>query len=169
VYEDNREDSLRNLRELIKGIRVAMLVTRSGDGGLRARPMATREAEFDGTLWFFTAQASGKVTDLQQMPEVCVVYEDSAGHRFVSLSGRGEIVRDEGKARSLWSDAYREWFPKGVEDPDLVLLRVDVERGEYWDSPGMLGSVGKILAGFSGETIPGDDGASERMHGTVRL
>src|SRR3546814_4736602 len=27
------------------------------------------------------------------------------------------------------------WFPKGLDDPDLALLRVAVEKAEYWDSP----------------------------------
>jgi hypothetical protein len=36
--------------------------------------------------------------------------------------------------RELWDPMVKAWFPQGVEDPNLVLLRLDVERGEYWDS-----------------------------------
>lgn len=172
MYESNRAETLRKLGELIKGIPIAMLVTRAGDGTLRARPMAapqTDEADFDGTLWFFTAHHSSKVLELAQAPEVGVVYTDSSGHRYVSLSGRAEVVRDDEKARRLWNPVYREWFPKGLEDPELVLLKVEVTRAEYWDSPGMLGTVGRILAGFSGEAPPAGEGRTEEIHGTVRL
>jgi hypothetical protein len=27
------------------------------------------------------------------------------------------------------------WFPEGKEDPQVALLRVALEKGEYWDSP----------------------------------
>src|SRR3546814_13149145 len=37
--------------------------------------------------------------------------------------------------RRLWSEAVRVWFPKGLDDLDLALLRVTVEKAEYWDSP----------------------------------
>lgn len=167
-YESNRAESVRKLDELIRGIRVAMLVTRSGDGSLRARPMAAQEGPFDGTVWFLTAQHSTKVDELVRNPEVGVVYADASGHRHVSLSGRAAFVRDAAKARELWSPLYREWFPKGLEDPELALLRIEVARAEYWDSPGMLGMVGKLFAGFTGE-IHEPEEQTETMHGTVRL
>ena len=34
-------------------------------------------------------------------------------------------------------------FPQGKDDPNLVLIRVGIERAEYWDGPGTL--VGKML------------------------
>jgi general stress protein 26 len=172
MYESNRAEALRTLGALLKGIPIAMLVTRAGDGTLRARPMATPDVEeenFDGTLWFFTADHSSKVLELAQSPEVGLVYTDSSGHRYVSLSGRAEVVRDDERARRLWSPLYREWLPKGLEDPELVLLKVEVTRAEYWDSPGMLGTVGRILGGFSGEAPTAGDERNEEIHGTVRL
>jgi general stress protein 26 len=168
MYESNRTESLEKLGELIKGIRVAMFVTRSGDGTLRARPMATQEAPFDGTRWFFSANHSATVSDLAQDPEVVLAYANPGEHRYVSLSGRAALVRDPDKARELWSPVYREWLPKGLEDPDLALLKVVVSRAEYWDSPGTLESVGKILAGFSGE-MPTVTERPEQLHGTVRF
>jgi hypothetical protein len=27
------------------------------------------------------------------------------------------------------------WFPNGKDDPDVALLRVSLEKAEYWDSP----------------------------------
>ena len=29
----------------------------------------------------------------------------------------------------------KAWFPKGLDDPELALLKVTVEKAEYWDSP----------------------------------
>ncbi len=33
----------------------------------------------------------------------------------------------------LWRPAYRAWFPQGLDDPPLALLKMDVEQAEYWD------------------------------------
>ena len=33
----------------------------------------------------------------------------------------------------LWNPSYRVWFPRGLEDPELALLRIDVETAEHWD------------------------------------
>ncbi len=49
--------------------------------------------------------------------------------------GTAELVRDLDKARELWNPDLETWFPRGLDDPDLALLRVTVTRAECWDSP----------------------------------
>ncbi|MGE0632599.1 MAG: pyridoxamine 5'-phosphate oxidase family protein, partial [Pseudobdellovibrionaceae bacterium] len=35
------------------------------------------------------------------------------------------------KAEELWNPLYKTWFKQGLEDPDLVLLKVKVDSAEY--------------------------------------
>jgi general stress protein 26 len=51
------------------------------------------------------------------------------------VSGRAEVVHDKTKAEELWTPGVATRFPTGPDDPRLVLLRVEVEAVEYWDSP----------------------------------
>lgn len=30
----------------------------------------------------------------------------------------------------------KSWFPEGKDDPNIALLKVDVDQAEYWDAPG---------------------------------
>lgn len=121
--------------ELLKGIRVAMLATRGEAGTFHARPMATAQATFDGDLWFFTDIHSPKVDEIDRDPQVLLTFADESSQVYVSVSGRAEVVRDTAKAKELWSEAARVWFPKGPDDPSLGLVRVTVDVAEYWDSP----------------------------------
>ena len=34
-----------------------------------------------------------------------------------------------------WNEWIKTWFPDGKDDPDLALIRVDVDTAEYWDGP----------------------------------
>ena len=129
-----REQMLSKVNELIKNIKMAMLTTESEEGMLHSRPMATQEADFDGTLWFFTSANSSKAADLEWNPEVNVSYAQPSDTKYVSLSGSGEIVRDRAKMQELWNDIYRAWFPLGLDDPNVALLRVDVTVAEYWEA-----------------------------------
>jgi len=29
---------------------------------------------------------------------------------------------------------YKAWFPEGKDDPEIAVLRVDVNEGEYWEA-----------------------------------
>lgn len=120
---------------LLKDITIAMMATQ-GDGGLmHARPMATNTAEFDGSLWFFTDANSPKVREIEAHPQTLLTYADPAGQNYVSVQGRAVLVRDRAKVSELWGEALRVWFPKGKDDPSILLIRVEVDSAEYWDAP----------------------------------
>jgi len=38
------------------------------------------------------------------------------------------------KVRELWRGALKEWFPEGKKDPGLALLKVTIDKAEYWDA-----------------------------------
>ena len=65
----------------------------------------------------------------------------------------------------MWNPLYNAFFPKGLDDPELALLRVDVETAEYWDSPG--GSLAKAFR-FIKAAATHDPGAMGE-HSKVRL
>ena len=124
---------LKKLRKLIKGARVAMLTTIAADGTLRSRPMATLKAPFEGDLWFFTRASAPKTEEIRDNDRVNVSFSDGDDNRYLSISGTASLVKDTDRIESLWSGRLKNWFPDGKKSPDLALLRVRVDRAEYWD------------------------------------
>jgi general stress protein 26 len=131
----DHDDPILALGELIHGIRHAMLTTASADGTLHSRPMATLERAFDGDLYFFTGRASHKVEDIEARSQVNLAFSEPDRQRFVSVVGSAALIEDEGRKRELWSPAMTAWFPGGIDDPDLALLRVRVSQADAWTSP----------------------------------
>lgn len=124
----------KKLWDLIKKQQIGMLATKNAEGVISSRPMALSQDDFDGYLWFFAEAASHKVDEIQHHREVNVSFIDGEKSQFVSVSGKAQVVRDKEKAKLLWRPFLRAWFPKGVESPEIVLLRVKVESAEYWES-----------------------------------
>ncbi len=157
-----REEMIQKVGDLIKDIKMAMLTTEAEDGVLRSRPMATQNSPFDGTLWFFTSASSGKVSELDWNPEVNLSYAEPSDTKYVSISGNGEIVRDRVKMEALWNDIYQAWFPQGLNDPDVCLLRVEVSTAEYWEAKSgkMVRLFGYVKALATGERAQGGEHAS---------
>jgi general stress protein 26 len=92
-----------------------------------------RDAEFDGDLWFFTYGSSHKADEVGRVPKVNASFADVDNRLYASLTGRGEVVRERAKIEELWKPELKAWFPEGVDTPDIALLKVAVERAEYWD------------------------------------
>lgn len=131
---DNRKEAVEKLKDLIEGIDFCMLTTMDS-GHLRSRPMSTQQFEFNGDLWFFTSERTHKVEDIRNDNRVNVAYSDGKSDRYVSVSGRAEIVKDRAKIEELWNPILKAWFPEGLDDPSLCLLKINVDQAEYWDTP----------------------------------
>ena len=145
-------DPVAKLNELIKDIDFAMLTTIRTNGSLHSCPMATRQVDTDGIIWFFSHINTEKVEAIRTDPRVNLAYSDADSQRYVSITGRCELVRDHVKAKQLWKPVYETWFPRGIEDPNLILLKVHVQEADYWhtDESRMV----KLL-GFANTSISG--------------
>ena len=138
-----KDDSLEKLDKLIRGIDIAMLTTRIDDGRLLSRPLRMQELEAEGALWFITDRNSHKAEEVRLQPQVHASFASADHNTYVSIAGRAAVIFDKAKLSQLWSPAMAVFYPKGIDDPDLCLLRVQAESAEYWDGPG--GLVGQAL------------------------
>jgi general stress protein 26 len=132
---ESREEAIEKVQGLIEDIDFAMLTTIDTDNVLRSRPMSTQKAEFDGTLWFFTSDKTHKIDEIERDNRVNVSYAKPDDNVYVSVSGTASISKDRAKMEELWNPILKAWFPDGLDQPDICLLKVDVEQAEYWDSP----------------------------------
>jgi general stress protein 26 len=165
---DKREEKTEQWTELlerIRDIKFAMLTTESESGFLHSRPMATLEATEAGAFWFFTGKSSLKVHEIEHDARVNLAYVSGDGDTCVSVAGEARVVEDAAKAKTLWTPFMRAWFPKGQEDPELVLLRVDVDEAEYWD---VKSKKMTTLIRFAKSIAGGEPSQDTPNHGTLR-
>jgi general stress protein 26 len=158
-----KDDSLQKLDKLIRGIDIAMLTTRLNDGRLLSRPLRMQELDAEGALWFITDRNSHKAEEVRLQPQVNASFASAEHNTYVSIAGRAAVVFDKARLTQLWSPAMSVFYPKGIDDPDLCLLRVQAESAEYWDGPGGLVGQALYLALTALTRDPGSLSENERM------
>jgi general stress protein 26 len=129
------EDTRDKVFDMIKDIKLCMMVTQDMDGNLFARPMAAQEKDDSDQLWFFTGADTPKVQEIKENSSILLSYAESDGSTFVSLCGEASIVKDQARIEELWSESLKAWFPKGKTDPNICLIKVNPLSAEYWDQP----------------------------------
>lgn len=164
MQNDQNQNPIKKFKALTEGIDFCMLTTLNG-GALRSRPMSTQEMDAQGALWFFTSDTTHKAEEIEADGRVNVAYSKPSDNTYVSVSGQAEVVKDRAKAKELWNPVLKAWFPQGLDDPHLCLLRVAVEEAEYWDAPNskIVQLVGFIKAIATGKQMQGGE------HGKIHL
>lgn len=161
------EVHLDKVRSLLKNFRTVMMITTGEDGHPHARPMGfqTDEATFDGTLWFFSARNSAKMHEIGPAKPASLTLQSDSAHAWMFIEGSAVEVNDRPKMEALYTPLIRTWFPQGLDDPNLTLIRFEAEHIAYWDSPGgML----QVLAAFAKAVVTGTPGKGGES-GEVRL
>lgn len=161
----SHDENIRKIGRMIKDIQIAMLTTADEGGNLYSRPMVCQQAEFNGDLWFFTSKSSGKTRNIMNNQHVNLSYASPSEQKYISISGTAEIVQDRKKQEELWTPSVNAWFPKGVDDPNLVLLRIKAESAEFWDSPSsaMVQVIEIAKAAVTGQPYKPDDSQNQRV------
>ncbi len=131
---DQTAHGQEKLAELIKDIKFAMFTTHKVQGHLHSRPMTTQNKTIDDdALWFFMSRSGDPVSEFQGDDQVNVSYANPSSDTYVSVTGTARVVDDLARKQALWNKAAEAWFKGGAADPDLALVRVQIEHADYWD------------------------------------
>ncbi len=135
------------------------MLTTFANEKFRSRPMSTQEFDENGNLWFFTSDQTHKVDEIEADNRVSVAYSKPDDNVYVSVFGRADIVKDRAKIEELWNPILKAWFPEGLDDPTLCLLKISVEEAEYWDSTNskLVQIAGFVKALVTGQSADGGE------------
>jgi len=166
------QQALDKIRELLKLFPIAFMVTvrqavsGNGDPNLTARPIGiVGDEEFDGTLWFITDKRSRKVDAIESGALTTLLFQNDKEGSYLHLRGRASVVEDRKKLEQLYTTLQRTWFPKGLDDPDITLVRFDTDEASYWDSHD---SYVRLAAAFAKSIVTGTPGKSGKA-GVAKL
>ena len=162
------DEAIAKVRKLLPNFRAAFFATGlSRRTHPHARPLALQgdASVFGGTLWFFADCRSPKINELSADPTVSLFFQNDADNCYLQLDGSAAIVQDRPKMRELYTPALKTWFPEGLDDPNLTLIRFDAVAGAYWETPG---GVLQAMTAFAESVVTGAPGKSGRS-GTLSL
>jgi len=160
-----------HLDKLLDTFHTAFLISHAHndpENHFHARPMGLLGHDDNGDLWFATDVDSTKIDEINADPTVLVTLQD--GGRFVAVTGQAAVVHDRNKLDELWNPHMKVWFPKGPDDPNLALLRVDAREASFWDSSGSRGLKYLFQAAAALVTGTRPEGQnSEKDNATIKL
>jgi len=119
--------------EVIQKARVCMMATRFSDG-MRVRPMEALPERDENVICFLTDKRGLKDDEVEICPEVYLTFVYPNENVYLALTGEAFVSRDPDCARALWDRQQDGWL-SGPDDPNLLVMRVELWRAEMWDGP----------------------------------
>ncbi|MDE0879216.1 MAG: pyridoxamine 5'-phosphate oxidase family protein [Sphingomonas bacterium] len=114
------------------------------DSNDHSEPMTAQiDDDQPNTLFFFAGDDNRLASGGDAMAQFA-----AKGHDFFAcLNGVVSTDNDRAQIDKLWNNHVEAWFPKGKDDPNLTLLRFDIESAELWETDISLAGRLKMLFG----------------------
>lgn len=153
MTDKTEQDKQTKLYDMVNKVKLAMLTTIEPDGSLHTRPMQNQEADKRGNIWFFTDKNCSAARNARDNPKVSVSYSNPDSDNYVAIAGTASLIDDRDTIHEKWTEDMKAWFPDGEDDPNILLLKIEPERGEYWDtaSSTLATAVGYVKATLTGK------------------
>lgn len=110
-----------------------------------AVPMTAQlDKDANSSIWFFTT----KDHTLAAKGPATATFASKGHEMFARFTGT--LVEETSRQRleEQWNTVVEAWFPGGKDDPNLLMLRMDLGRAEIWNSDLGLVDNAKMLLGF---------------------
>jgi general stress protein 26 len=124
--------TLSDISKKMRKIDICMMTTVGPYGHLLSRPMSNNgDVEYDGNTYFFTSDDKDVVKEIEQNANINLSLQ-GPDMLYVSISGKGDLIRDTEVLKIHWIDELNLWFPKGIETPGIIMIHVKADHIKYW-------------------------------------
>ena len=107
----------------------------AGVDDAHTQPMTAQfDDDLPNRLWFYTNRQNRLVEGLTESSRGMAAFSAKGHKLFASLHGRLSLDTDRAIVERFWSPVAAAWYEQGKDDPDLRMLRLDLERGEIWQA-----------------------------------
>lgn len=121
---------ITQLTKLIEDRSIGMLTCLDYGGALVSKPITPLEIDSNGAIWFFIDLYAGRVGHLRIAN---LSFTEIHSETYISLSGCGEVNKNQAHIESLWTNAASACFPDGPKSINLALLKFSPYAAECWD------------------------------------
>lgn len=138
--------------ELMEKISICMLTTWDGSN-LHGRPMDARVRRKENTIYFLTDVRHHKDDEIARYPKLALAFADTGGQKYASVSGEATVSNDRALIRELWEPTAKAWWDT-ADNPNIRVLKVTPTEAQYWDGPGTVVSMVKMMVAAATGTRP---------------
>jgi general stress protein 26 len=160
-------DAVKKIKALVDNAETCFLCTNKdmlSSESSGTRPMAVREVDDQGNLWFLSAIDSHQNREIEKDPSVKLYFQGSAHSDFLYINGEASISTDHARIKELWSPVLKTWFTDGIDDPRITVIKVTPIEGYYWDTKhgNAVAGIKMLIGAAIGKTL--DDSIEGTLH-----
>ncbi len=129
----DRKDIEERLWKALEDERTGMLGLTGPDAD-HMQPMTGFCERGPGAIWFFLRRDNHLIQSLSQGAKAMYCLNTKDHEVWACIAGSLYEQHDQERIDKYWNPVVAAWFPEGKDDPELTLLRLDLDDAQVWVS-----------------------------------
>ena len=130
----DRQAAVEKLISIAEDIDFCFFCTDLPSIPIESSPMSTQEVDSEGNIWFLASKDSVKYDNIRKDGRVQLFYALPVDLNFLVVYGKAETLYDRKRIEKYWNKFVEGWFENGIDDPNIILIKVSPEDAHYWDT-----------------------------------
>ena len=162
----SQTEAIKKIKELSESAKICMFCTELDSLPITTRPMALRETDAEGNMWFLSNEMSNKNFEISEDNRVQLFFMNNGSSEYLSVYGKAFVYNDKSTIEEQWTPIANAWFEEGKDDPKVTVIRVSPAESYYWDTKaGKLVSLLSFAASaISGSKTDNSDGVEGKLN-----
>lgn len=114
-------------------IKNCMCCTDAKEVAVKSRTQGTSWVDDDGNFWFLCRKYDWQNPLIASGNHIELIYSEPGQAHLLTVYGTGTLANSREKLEQRWQVLDRDWFPLGISDPDIVLIKVSPKEAYYKD------------------------------------
>lgn len=132
----SKNEKVHEIFKKMKNIKISFLNSFKNEQ-ISARPMTTFFKDEDySNIYFISPTDSDQIDDFKSTPTATATLSDLSDNIYVECQGHISLTQSKEKIEPFWNEMTEAWFPKGITESDVTLVRLEIANIECWDSSG---------------------------------
>jgi general stress protein 26 len=119
-------------RDIIAAQTTCFAITVAESGWANARIVQPSRLREDWSVRFRTDRRCRKFSEIERSKKLTLAYKYDVDAAYVTLLGKPQVLDDVAFKRSIWQPAFNTHSPGGPDDPNVVFIKLRVDRIELY-------------------------------------
>ncbi len=124
---------MQKICNLLNEIDISLIWSKGHQADVRVRPMTRQRNNLSGGLWYFCQRTPFLTALYGTSPQVTVAVSCPPLRQSAALTGDASIVDHKASLANFNVKTNKVLLPTGVDPEQLVLLKIDVQKMDFWE------------------------------------
>jgi len=130
--ELNTEEVKEQIKSVLRDIEICVCCLDEKEFPVKLHPVGISKMDEEANFWFIYNKGKYVNLEITNGNHLELIYSEPGQAHLLTVYGIATVINDRRKLEEVWSGIGNELFEQGINDPNIILLKITPTEAYYY-------------------------------------